>query len=69
MSASTLAQSLKGELAESNKRLAALVETSNLGAVVGSNRNEPAAFLDKVFIGLSSCLFCYIALPIVLLLI
>jgi len=47
-SASALAQSLKGELAESNKRLAALVENSTLGAVVGANRNETTAFLDKI---------------------
>jgi len=57
MSASVLAQSLKGELAESNKRLAALVETSSLGAVDGSNRNESTAFLDKVLIGLGNRLF------------
>jgi enhancer of mRNA-decapping protein 4 len=48
MSASGLAQSLRGELAENNKRLAALVETSSLGTVDGSNRNESAAFLDKI---------------------
>ena len=48
--ASALAQSLKGELAESNKRLAALVENSSLGAAaVGPNRNETTGFLEKVF--------------------
>jgi enhancer of mRNA-decapping protein 4 len=47
-SASVLARSLKGELAESNKRLAALVENSSLGATVGPNRNETAGFLEKI---------------------
>lgn len=56
-SASVLAQSLKGELAESNKRLAALVENSSLGATVGPNRNETTGFLEKVFIGLGICRF------------
>lgn len=51
-SASALAQSLKGELTESNKRLAALVESSTLGPTVGSNRNETTGFLEKVFVDL-----------------
>lgn len=54
-----LAQSLKGDLAESNKRLTALVENSSLAAVVGSNRNESTAFIDKVCIDLGICLFSF----------
>jgi hypothetical protein len=56
-SATALAQSLKGELAESNKRLAALVENSSLGTAVGSSRNETAGFLEKVFVDLGCCWF------------
>jgi hypothetical protein len=56
-SATALAQSLKGELVESKKRLAALVENSSLGATVGSNRNETTGFLEKVFVDLKRCWF------------
>lgn len=47
-SANSLALSLKGELAESNKRLVALVGSGGFDAAVGSNRNESTGFLEKV---------------------